>query len=603
MAKNSKDNRTNIDKKLDAKNKVDANSRVNTKSRISISLMILIPVCILGVISMISCFFGIRNIRSVNNNARKISDEYLSSISELSDIQNDIQVVHKKALSHIIATDQKTLVSLVGEIREAEDKLEAELNQYLEDGFADESQYDSLISNFKSMKYEIETLLGYSALGNKEAAFELANGTIEEYSNAMETSIAEMISDAKTGSEEANIRLQRTYSSALVLYTIVIAINIIAFIVTVITISSKVIRPIKKAKKEIDVIIDSLDAGKGDLTKRITINGNDEISDLGNGINTFIDKLQQILRMIIENTRQMEAVVTEVLSSVNNSNENAMDLSAVTEELAATMSEIGNSSTTINTNAFNVKNEVEIIASKSIDINDYSKTMKNSADKMEEEARNSMEETNSKVSEIVAVLNSAIEESRSVDEIDLLTNEILSISQQTNLLALNASIEAARAGEAGKGFAVVADEIRQLADLSRTSANNIQQINTKVTAAVHHLSEQANGLISYINESILPEFSNFVDSGVEYRDNATFIENAMNDFVKKTDELKVAMDEIAGSIDTITGAIGEGARGVNDAANNTQDLVADMEKITDRMETNKNIAEDLERGTAIFEIF
>lgn len=580
-------------------NKANASNR----PRVSITLMILIPVCILGIISLISSISGIKNIKSVNNNARRISDEYLTSISELSDIQNDIQVVHKKALSHIIATNQKALVNLVQEIRAAEDELLADLVQYRDNGFADDAEYESLISNFEAMKYDIETLLGYSAAGSKQAAFELANSSIEEYSRAMETTIDAMITEAKEGSVKANKELQVTYNSAIVLYSVIIAINVLAFIITIFTILKKVIKPVNSAKKEINDIIDSLDAGKGDLTKRITIVSNDEIADLGNGINTFIDKLQQILRMIIENTRQMDVVVSEVLTSVNNSNENAMDLSAVTEELAATMSEIGNSSVAINTNASNVKTEVEEIASKSFDINEYSKDMKSSADKMERQARRSMEETNAKVNEIVTVLNDAIEESKSVDEVDQLTNEILSISQKTNLLALNASIEAARAGEAGKGFAVVAEEIRQLADSSRKSANNIQYINGKVTDAVHNLVEQANSLITYMNDSILPEFSNFVDSGVEYRDNATYIENAMGEFANKTDDLKRAMDEIAGSIDTITGAIGEGAKGVSDAADNTQGLVTDMEKITDRMEANKNIAEDLEKGTAIFEVF
>ena len=110
---------------------------------------------------------------------------------------------------------------------------------------------------------------------------------------------------------------------------------------------------------------------------------------------------------------------------------------------------------------------------------------------------------------------------------------------------MNASIEAARAGDAGKGFAVVAEEIRQLADSSRQTANRIQEINGIVTNAVHNLSGNANNLVDYLNESILPEFKNFVDSGVQYRENATYIESVMNEFTEKTDALKNAMDELS----------------------------------------------------------
>lgn len=188
-----------------------------------------------------------------------------------------------------------------------------------------------------------------------------------------------------------------------------------------------------------------------------------------------------------------------------------------------------------------------------------------------------------------------------MDQVNLLTEDILSISGQTNLLALNASIEAARAGEAGKGFAVVADEIRMLADSSRETANRIQEINRIVTDAVHNLSDHANSLVAYLNESILPEFQNFVQSGVEYRDHANYIENVMNEFTDKTEELKNAMDEIATSIDAITSAIDDGAKGVNGTAESTQILVGDMEVINNRMQENQKIADSLQKETAIFE--
>ena len=150
---------------------------------------------------------------------------------------------------------------------------------------------------------------------------------------------------------------------------------------------------------------------------------------------------------------------------------------------------------------------------------------------------------------------------------------------------------------------MVAEEIRQLADSSRETANRIQEINSVVTNAVHNLSGNANNLVEYMKDSILPEFDNFVQSGVQYRENATYIEGVMSEFTAKTDDLRRAMDEIAASINAISGAIDEGARGVNGAAESTQVLVGDMETISERMEENQKIAEALETGTAIFENF
>ena len=343
--------------------------------------------------------------------------------------------------------------------------------------------------------------------------------------------------------------------------------------------------------------------GEGDRTKRVRVISNDEIADLGNGINIFMDKLQEILKLIIENTNYMENVVAEVDGSVVKSNDSASDLSAMTEELSATMQDVGLSVNTINDNADDILKDVEIIATKSDNINQFSKEMKANAEKIESDARYNMVQTGEKVGNILDVLNKAIEDSKSVDQVNNLTNDILNISSQTNLLALNASIEAARAGEAGKGFAVVADEIRQLADSSRETANKIQSINSVVVAAVNNLSDNANNLVSYLQQTILPEFQTFVDGGVKYKENASYIENAMDEFVEKTDVLKKNMDEIAHSINTITTVVDDGAAGVNNAAISTQDLVEDIVNISNKMIENKSIAQNLKNSTNIFAKF
>ena len=189
---------------------------------------------------------------------------------------------------------------------------------------------------------------------------------------------------------------------------------------------------------------------------------------------------------------------------------------------------------------------------------------------------------------------------QSAQQIRTATEIIAGISSQTNLLALNASIEAARAGEAGRGFSVVATEISQLAAASQEAANRIQQINRVVTEAVGNLTEHSNGLVQYMNDSILPEFEAFVDAGSAYREKATHIETSMGDFTEKTEVLKKTMAEIADSINTIAHAIEEGVKGVSSAADSTQVLVGDMEDITRHMDENQHIAADLKRETEVF---
>lgn len=574
------------------------------KKRTSLKALILVPVFILGILSVLSNVMAVNNIRKVNRNASRIADDCMNSISELSAIENETQSIHKLGLSHIIATDLNTMISIVEEMQTEQETLEQELEdyrKYVEP--EDESSYETVVSNYETMKYELGNLMAYSALGKNTEAYALANGVVSESSMAIQNEINVMKEHANTAASDAREKLSDVYLGALVSNGIIIAISVTLLIVALYCVIRFVIKPILATNKDIRDIISGIDKGEGDLTRRVAVLSNDEIADLGNGINLFMDKLQQILKMIIENTNHMENVVREVGESVATSNDSATDLSAMTEELSATMQDVGHSVSVINNNTENVRGDVEMIAHKSGEINEFSKEMKANADKMESDARNNMDKTNETIGIILEGLGKAIEDSHSVGQVTSLTDEILNISSQTNLLALNASIEAARAGEAGKGFAVVADEIRGLADSSRETANRIQQINSVVVAAVNNLSDNANELVGYIQNAILPEFEAFVESGVKYRDNASYIENAMQEFTAKTDMLKKNIDEIALSISAITTAVDEGAEGINGAAKSTQNLVEDIVNISDRMNENKVIAQTLQKSTHVFAKF
>ena len=584
-------------------------SKKSKERFVGIRTVILIPIFVLGLVTIISNIQAISNIRMVNSGATEISDVYMTSTMLLSEIQKSEQSIHRDALSHIVATKLDTMIAKVDDINNEYGIMEKNIKKYKDMCIANDDKESWMVvdkvidKNYEKMKYEIANLLAYSALGSKDEAYELANGRIANYSNKMQSSFQRLNKIASKGVQKSRKNLSDVYKFAIVTNTITIVISVVAILMVLFCVIHFVIRPISRTNKEIRNIIADIDRNEGDLTKRISIMKIKEIAAFGRGFNSFMDRLQETLKMIIDNTNSIEKVVSEVQDSIRTSNDGVSDLSAVTEELAATMQEVGNSAGIINSNADSINNDVMLIAEHSNNINEYSKEMQSNAAKMEDDARHNMEEISSKLQDILGVLNKAIEDSQSVDQVNSLTDEILDISKQTNLLALNASIEAARAGEAGKGFAVVADEIRQLADSSRDTASRIQNINAVVNAAVHNLSDSANGLVNYMNEIIIPEFDNFVKSSVDYKENASYISEIMDEFNVKTDELKNKMDNIAGSIHTIRIAIDEGANGINGAADSTQQLVIDMEKINTQMRENHAIANNLQEGTAVFKTF
>lgn len=569
--------------------------------RTSIKSLIMIPVILLGVVSIISNVIAINNIRNVNKNASTIADDYMQNLLQLNQIQEQTQTIHRQALSHIIATNFDTMIQIVDSIKAQEAELDALLESYGEIVSEDDrATYEELLENYTQFKRAVLNVVAYSANSKTSDAYACANGDLASYGNAMQQNIDTITSNTSANAGTAREKLSAVYSTSLVINAITITISVFAIIYALYSVIRQIVKPITNTEKEISGIIHDIDNRQGDLTKRVAIPNSAELGELGAGINTFMEKLQHIFKILSNDSERMDVVVNEVLQSVRTSSDSATDLSALTEELSATMQEVASNASVINENADSVKNEVSIIAEKSSELNMFSKEMKSHAEAMESAARSNMETTSAKINEIVGILNKAIEESKSVDQVNSLTNDILNISSQTNLLSLNATIEAARAGEAGKGFAVVAGEISQLADSSRATANRIQEINTVVINAVHNLAEHANDLVTYMNESILPEFQNFVDSGNQYSENATHIERVMDEFAQKTDQLENGAVEIANSIHTITNAIEEGVKGVTGVAESTQVLVNDMENISMRMDENQQISAELQQETAIF---
>jgi len=571
------------------------------QGRFSTKMIILIPVFVIGIISIISSVLAVKNIRKVNENATQIANGYMVCIADLGSIQIETEKIHRLGLSHIVATDLDSMISLVDVIRAEQTVLDGYLSdfeQFIDD--SDRENYEAILSNYEGLKYENANLMAYSANGNKEAAYALANGAISEYADKIDQNITAIQEVVNNNADTAKQQLTKVYKYSLTVSFVTIAVSMASLLFAVFSVLKMVIVPLSKTKNEINEIIDDIDRREGDLTRRVTIMENQEVAAVGSGINLFMGKLQDIFKTIIHNSKRMETVVNEVRESVMTSNSSVSDLSALTEELSATMQEMSDNAALINSNTESVAGEVNQIAERTTEINNYTKEMKGHADSMESAARSNMESTGTKVNEILEVLNRAIEDSNSVNQVNSLTDDILNIASQTNLLALNASIEAARAGDAGRGFAVVATEISQLAAASQEAANRIQQINSVVTQAVHNLADNANGLVQYMNESILPEFEEFVTAGSEYKNKATYIENVMNEFESKTDSLKNTMVEIQKSINTIAHAIEEGAKGVSNAADSTQVLVTDMENISNRMDENFEIATDLKKETAIF---
>ena len=574
------------------------------KKKSSVIAKLIIPVAVLGCIAIMIAGVSLYSMTAVQKESNQISGEGVRATICMDEINLAFANTQKLTLA-LCAEPSKDLYEYVAsqltEYQSNVDSYEKELlamdHYFTADDIQLMNETFDLLTEAQGTTVE---LMQTAMAGDSAAAVAKANSVMTEWSDTIAVNMDTLIS-RNDELVKQNIQEQKDlYNQNMILSLILLAISFVAFAMVVVVIIKTVVKPLRKQTSELTEIIDEIKGGHGDLTKRVTVKSMDEIGQSSIGINHFIETLQNIMSNIISNSNVLDGVVGNVASSVAASSDNANDISAIMEELSATMEEVSATTNSVSENTTAAEGKVQKMADQTKVMSQYAQDMKKRATELEHTATENMNNTNEMIGEITTEMNQALENSKSVEKVAQLTADILSISSQTNLLALNASIEAARAGEAGKGFAVVADEIRQLADSSRETANNIQTINEQVIEAVQGLVVSSEKIVGYINENILPDYRAFVQGGQQYNDDATHIDNTMAEYAGEAQDILATMMEMTEAIEGISRAVEESANGVTDAATNIDSLVQSMSTVNGQMEENSTVAKNLKEESTAF---
>lgn len=519
------------------------------KSRRTLQQRLVLPIILLGLITLLSNILAVFSINNVHANAGTIVDTYMVSEEWLEDIRRSLMDVHRLALSHIIAADHATMIRLVQEIKGEEAVLDEKLSAY-QDFASEEDQrtYQSLLRDYDEFKHALVHLVCASADSKTQEAYAMANGDVARWSEAAEKELDALSASVAGQAEAAKGRLALVYIISLVTSAVTLIVGVLLVVAAFRIIRKYVLTPIRDA------------------------------------MGTLQDSSDRI-----------SGVVGEVRQRVRTSNDSARKLSGLTDHLSAALEEIADSTAAITASTSGTQGDAQDMAEECSAITAYSVEMRGRAEEMERSAYEETELIRGKTADIMAMLDQAIERSRSVDQISVLAKDILSISSSTNLIAINASIEAARAGAAGAGFSMVAQEVHQLANSCAETANHIQKVSGVVTGAVDYLASSARELADYLSQAIIDQLDRSVQAGRQYREDAGYIGHAMEDFNDRAGRLKAAMDEIAASISSISGAIDGAVDGVTSAAGSTRLLANDMAGITAGMDTNQEIVGELQR--------
>ncbi|HEY8363500.1 MAG TPA: methyl-accepting chemotaxis protein [Tissierellaceae bacterium] len=367
---------------------------------------------------------------------------------------------------------------------------------------------------------------------------------------------------------------------------VMIGLSVIFLLVGVaitIILSSKITQPIKEASNYLNIM------ATGDFTIEIPeklLKKEDEVGNLANSLEKMQSSLRNMIKTIVEEFTNVGHMLNEINNNMFSLNESIEEISATTEQLSASTEETAASTEEMNATSLELEKAIEVVATKaqegSLTINKVSKL----SEDMKLSSISSKEKALEIYSRTKANLENAIEQSKAVNQINELSNTILSITEQTNLLALNAAIEAARAGDAGRGFAVVADEIRKLSENSRSSVTKIQDMISEVIAVVNALSTSSEEIIDFIDKKVLNDYESVVQNSEQYNELSNTINDIVTEFSAISQELLSSVQNLVQAINQIAASSNEEAAGVANIAERASSIVNMTEKVVDL--TNKS---------------
>lgn len=562
-----------------------------------------LAIIVLALISIISLGLMANSMTTISQSSQDVMNNEVEKINLIHSIYEDYLDIYMNVYAHVNAKLLRTMDRRAEDVLERRTHMWESMESYKAMITSEETGkvYAALESRLTSFDEIVDTVIETSREGDKERADNLIANNLGMLNNVIDNSMNDLLEFSSQELDSSKAYLQGKANGAYTLIVVVVILLVVTAILVMIIANKIIVVPIQKIARVINGMIEAIHNNRGNLNERVPVQTKDEIATLARGVNEFLDILQDVIGGVISCGEEINRQQLSVNKVVEETNQNANDTSATMEELAASMEEVSATVGYVSENTREAEASVGEVVDKAVNGTKFAEEIRNRAEELRKLAQDSRATAGSMIKGFDVTLNASIEDSRQIEQIGNLTADILGIASKTNLLALNASIEAARAGEAGKGFAVVADEIRQLADSSKETAGNIQQISASVVAAVMTLAENAGNLVKFINDRVMPDYEILERTGEQYLNDSITVDQMMSEMRASMEKIGAMMRTVAESNENITSNVRESAQGVGGVVDNTAALAENMKDIIKALDQVSDVVGHLSEQTACFE--